>query len=393
MKNFVPVLLVLFAVAALLRADVYFKILYLLFGVYLLSRLWMQRSAAALRVERRFGGRAFMGDRVEVELVIENRGTLPVPWLELNELLPVQLMTPPFFRQVLSLAGHEHCVLHYTLLCRWRGYYPIGPLKLRTGDLLGLHRNTVVEAPPTYLIVYPRVVPLQRLGLPTRSPLVALPARSPLFEDPSRLMGVRAYQRGDSPRRIHWRATASAGHLLVKQYQPAIARETLLCLDLNEESYERGERFTATELAVVVAASLANHILVREGLPVGLLCAASDPLLAPDSAATLPPRSERAHLMSLLERLARVQPTLDLSFADLVRRESVHLAWGASVVLITGSVSDALFDTVAFLRRGGVAAAVVLVGSAAPAAGSEQRLRLLGVALHRVWNEKEIGAW
>ena len=29
--------------------------------------------------------------------------------------------------------------------------------------------------------VYPRMVPLEQLGLPTRSPLVALPARTPLF--------------------------------------------------------------------------------------------------------------------------------------------------------------------------------------------------------------------
>ena len=41
-----------------------------------------------------------------------------------------------------------------------------------------------------YLTVYPKIVPLQRLGLPTRSPLAVLPSRSPLFEDTSRVMGV-----------------------------------------------------------------------------------------------------------------------------------------------------------------------------------------------------------
>ncbi|NIN74493.1 MAG: DUF58 domain-containing protein, partial [Xanthomonadales bacterium] len=98
---------------------------------------------------------------------------------------------------------------------------------MQTGDLLGIERRSVARAEPSYLTVYPRVVPLQKLGLPTRSPLVALPAGAHLFEDPARVMGVRDYQPGDSPRRIHWTATASAGRLLVKQYQPAIARETL----------------------------------------------------------------------------------------------------------------------------------------------------------------------
>ena len=42
----------------------------------------------------------------------------------------------------------------------------------------------------------------ETLGLPTRSPLAALATHNPVFEDPSRVTGVRDYQRGDSPRRI-----------------------------------------------------------------------------------------------------------------------------------------------------------------------------------------------
>jgi uncharacterized protein (DUF58 family) len=153
--------------------------------------------------------------------------------------------------------------------------------------------------------------------------------------------------------------------LMVKRYQPAIARDALICLDLYQDDYGRRERYTATELAIVVAASLANHIIVREGLPVGLLTQARDPLIGLDlrldsavvaasgegsdseltsdalretpgllqgvpltpelpsaygpgerpasaSAAgivrfALPPRTGRGHLMSVLEVLARVQ--------------------------------------------------------------------------------------
>ena len=91
-------------------------------------------------------------------------------------------------------------------------------------------------------------------------------------------MGVRPYQIGDSPRRIHWSATASAGQMLVKRYQPAIARETLICLDLDLTSYTGKRFYDATELAIVTAASIANHIAVREGLPVGLATQALDPL-------------------------------------------------------------------------------------------------------------------
>lgn len=393
MRKLVPFLLILFVIAAFLRVDFFFTILYLFFGVYLLSRLWSRRMVERLSVQRRFVDRGFLGDRVNVEVTVENLGWLPIPWLEVHEALPVQLIAPPFHRRVISLGPRERRKLGYTLNCRRRGYYPIGPMTMQTGDLLGIDRRSVAQAAPEHIIVYPRVVPLQKLGLPTHSPLVALPARSYLFEDPARVMGVRDYEQGDSPRRIHWTATASVGRLLVKQYQPAIARETLICLDMDQENYERGQRFTATELAIVVAASIANHIVVQEGLPVGLSTEARDPLLNDQAHFFLPARSERAHLMSLLEVLARVQVARGAPFVDLLRRVSVKLAWGATLTVITGRESEALFDTLLYLRRSGFAVALVLVQPGRPSVELRKRSDLLSLPVHRVWREVDLEVW
>jgi uncharacterized protein (DUF58 family) len=393
MRNFVPFLLFLFVIAALLRVDFFFTIVYLLFAVYLLSRLWTKRMVDHLRVQRRFVDRAFLGDRVTVDLTVHNVGWLPVPWLKVHESLRVELTVPPFYREVVSLGPRERRHFYYTLHCYRRGYYPVGPLTMQTGDLLGFVRTSQAQAPPDHIIIYPRVVPLQQLGLPTRSPQVALPARSPLFQDPARVMGVRDYQRGDSPRRIHWTATASAGRLLVKQYQPSIARETLICLDLNQDDYERRQQYTATELAIVAAASIANHIVVREGLPVGLTTEAWDPLLDDQARFFLPPRSERAHLMSLLEVLARVRITSGAPFMDLLRRESVNLSWGATLTVITGRESEALFDTLVYLRRAGFAVALILVQPARLSAQLQKRGHLLGVPIHRIWRERDLEGW
>jgi uncharacterized protein (DUF58 family) len=393
MRKFVPFLLILFVIAALLRVDFFFTIVYLFFAVYLLARLWTPRTVKHLRVQRRLVNRAFPGDSVTVDLTVHNTSWLPIPWLEMHESLPVALAVPPFYREVVSLGPRQRRHFHYTLHCRRRGYYPVGPLTMQIGDLLGIVRPSQAQATPDHVIVYPQVVPLQQLGLPTRSPQVALPARSPLFEDPARVMGVRDYQRGDSPRRIHWTATASAGRLLVKQYQPSIARETLICLDLDQEDYERRQRYTATELAIVVAASIANHVVVREGLPVGLTTEARDPLLDKQARFFLPPRSERAHLMSLLEVLARVQITSATPFVDLLRRESVNLSWGATLAVITGRESEALFDTLVYLRRAGFAVALILVQPARPSARLQKRGDLLGVPIYRIWKEQDLETW
>lgn len=393
MRDFVPFLLLLLLIAVVLRIDFYFTVLYFLAAIWFLSRLWARRARQQVRAGRRFTDRAFVGDEVEVELTVRNDGWLPVPWLEASESLPVQLLAAPFERQAISLGPHESRRFSYRLACRRRGYYPLGPLSVQTGDLLGIERGGLTLGEAQRLTIYPRVVPLRRLGLPTRSPLVALPTRSPLFEDPSRVMGVRDYRRGDSPRRMHWTATARSGRLMVKQYQPAIARETLICLDLNGENYGGRHRDEATELAIVVAASIANHIILRERLPAGLATEAWDPVPGARQQFSLPPRAERAQLMRLLEILARVGVASEASFGALLRRESIGLAWGATLTVITGGESDELLDTLLSLVRRGFTVALVLVGPDPPADGARGGAERLGVPVRRVRHERDLEGW
>ena len=392
MRTFVPFLLGLFLIAAVLHVDFFFTIAYLFFAVYLLARVWTRHNIAHLRFERHCPERAHFGDRLPVLVRVHNTGRLVVPWLQLHETLPVELAVPPQPRAVLSLGPGERREVTYTLDCRRRGYYAVGPMDARTGDLLGIADSGPLVCPPGYLTVYPQIVPLERLGLPTRSPHVALPAQSPLFEDPARITGVRDYRRGDSPRRIHWTATARAGRLLVKQYQPAIARDTLVCLDLDESSYSPRQRYDASELAIVVAASLASHIVVRERLPAGLLTEAWDPWAGARARLWLPPRRERAHLMDVLAALARVQLAPAAPLPEMLRHARVKLGWGATVVAVTPRAGAELFEELAGLRHAGFAVAAILVQPDRPSAEWRRHAEVLGIRVHQVWHARDLEA-
>jgi uncharacterized protein (DUF58 family) len=343
-----------------------------------------------VQFERHYTPRAFSGDEVQVEVQVHNSGRLPVPWLHVHESLPVEMITPPFHTEVFSLGAGERHFFRYTLHARERGIYMLGPLSAQTGDVLGLEPNRSADYGTQQIVVYPRVVHMPRLRLPTRSPLAALPARMPLFEDPARVSGVREYQRGDSPRRIHWTATASAGQLLVKQYQPAVARETLLALDLNLDGYEGRRRREASELAIVAAASLANHIIVRERQPVGLAAEAMNPLAHTRERFFLPARSERAHLISVLEVLALVRLVPGVPLADILRRERPRLAWGTTIVAITGRPDADLLDALAALRQGGFAVSLLLVQAPDPAPLARERAALLGISIWSIWREQDL---
>ena len=111
-------------------------------------------------------------------------------------------------------------------------------------------------------------------------------------------MGKRDYTAGDSLRRIDWKSTAAVGRLQTKLFEPSIALETVLFLNLNSEEYHYKFRYDASELAIVVAASLANWIIGQKQ-SVGLVVNGSDPHsaypISPASAASKRPHSPDAH--------------------------------------------------------------------------------------------------
>jgi uncharacterized protein (DUF58 family) len=392
MRRFLPFLIALFLAAALLRIDFYFTLAYLLFGLYLLSRGWSARSLDGVRYERRFARRAFVGDDPTVTVAVSNPGRLPVPWLQVHESLPVELATPPLHQTVLSLGPREQRTFAYHLHCRKRGVYQLGPLVAQAGDLLGLVPIRVAQVAPEPIVVYPRVLPIARLRLPTHSPRVALAARAPLFEDPARVTGVRDYAPGDSPRRIHWTASAASGRLVVKRLQPAIARDSLLCLDLNPEGYPARERGELSELAIEVAASLASYIVRRERLPVGLATHGFDALNRSPETFYLPPRAQAGHLSQLLWVLARLQvggPPL----ADVLREVRPRLAWGTTVVAITGAAGSPLLAALGALRQAGYSVALfVVTGRHAPEV-DRRAAATLGIDLHQVRLGREAEGW
>ncbi len=395
MQKFVFFLLVLFALAALLRIDFFFTILYLFGAVYILSQLWSRQMLKSLRISRDLARRAFLGDQVTVTLKFKNLSRLPIPWLAFNEGFPVILSTPPFFRQVITLAGKADYTTQYTLSARKRGYYPIGPLITEAGDLLGIKRQVTGQIDPDYLIVYPKILPISQLGLPTHSPQVVLPTPVPLFQDPARMTGVRSYTPGDNPRHIHWPATAATGQLLVKQFQPAIARDNAIFLNLSRQDYaQRGYPDSAIELAITVAASLAHHMIVVENLPVGLFTTAIDPLAESQHNFRLLPAKGRSHLMQILEILARVQDLPEEAhFLEDIRREAVHLSWGTTSTIITSHQSAELLQTLLWLKHSGFQVALTLVDPPRQRVTRPETWPDLGISVYNIKREKDVEAW
>ncbi len=388
----VPLLVMVIVIAFFVGSESLFYLAYALGGLLLFSFIWIRQAPRGLRIERHFPARAFHGEEVAAELQVANRGRWPILWVELHESLPLALHVPNFTRRVVSLAPGEKAIIPYRLSCRRRGYYQLGPVTLHLGDFFDLAPEREVQGVENPFVVYPRIVPLSRLGLPSRIPYGELPSRQRIFEDPTRFFGVRDYQPGDSLRLIHWKSSARAEQLLVKRFQPAIALNTLVILNLNVEDYSLKARADAGEVGIVVAASVSAH-LIEQRQRVGLVVLGQDAVTERAGLQTVPPLRGHEHLIRILELLARVELDSATSFAPVLSQATADLGWGSSIVIITPGPSEHLVDALLELRRRGFHVLLVATDPLAPFATLSAQLEQLGISAFRVTAEKEMDVW
>jgi uncharacterized protein (DUF58 family) len=378
-----------------------------LFGLGLLvaaslvvSWLWARWCLRNLTVERRFSHRrAFWGEEVDMSQVFSNAKPLPVPWLSVEDQMPgsLQLVTSASDVQIairrkllytaLSLGWYEWVTRHYRIKCMARGEHEFGPVELQSGDVFGLFRRTESRETAQTLLVYPRYVPVQRLGIPARQPFGDFKATQHLATDPLRIRGVREYVYGDVPRYVHWKATARRGVLQTKLFDPAATPK--LFIFCNQDTFAhiwQGIDPETLELTITVAASLANHAL-EEGYQVGLQVNSFAP--SSDRQVKLPPSRDPGQLTRILENLALVKGWSGLPMEDLIRAERRALPLGATIVVVTGIVTDDMLAILMALRRAGHPVTLVETlgskrGSQAPRPAPGEALAMQGITYYLV---------
>jgi uncharacterized protein (DUF58 family) len=331
------------------------------------ARVVPRTVLARLEVERRHPPRLFHGEEAEVEIRLLNRSRLGLPWVWITDAVPFDL-SPRSFRWATTLAAGETRSRRFSLAGSRRGIYRLGPATMVTGDLFGLQPAQRADSDTGRLVVYPRIVPLHRLGLPARAPFPELRTNSALFEDPYRMVGIRPYAPGDSARRIHWAASAHQGSLVVRKLENGIGRDTMVLLDLSRDGLGT-TRSAAVELAVTAAASVVHHIITVEGLRAGLRLAG----------VSLPPDGDQAHLMAMLELLAGASASTGSARLD----DPVGLPFGASILLIVGRLDDRWTSSLVSLRHRGWHPSVLWLGDSVPVVPS-------GIPVRRITADRQL---
>ncbi len=281
---------------------------------------------------------------------------------------------------------------------RARGCYTIGPVTVKSSDPFGWLETSLILPISETVIVYPLIVPVESAGFPPASPFGEHAARHHLIEDPLRVAGIRDYQLGDDPRRIHWKATAHSGTLRSKIYEHSTMRHMLVLLDTCNYSHAwMGIDFELQELTISAAASIAVWAL-DEGYMVGLLANSSvmvepgsdDEVLfteTPDEnnstvtetyhlsspGAHVPFALDEGQYERLLSMLARLVPRHTLPIEDIIDMEQRMFQPGTTVVLVSSAkaVNEETAGQLLAMRQRGVAVHLALTGEVADATAIE----------------------
>ncbi|MCP4519847.1 MAG: DUF58 domain-containing protein, partial [Delftia sp.] len=229
------------------------------------------------------------------------------------------------------------------------------------------------------------------LGFPGAEPFGEKRVQRHLIEDPIRTVGVREYHPQDSIRRVHWKASARHGQLLVRVHEPAITQQ--LVVFLNVASFEhawRGIIPARQEQAISVAASIASHAVQRR-FAIGLVANGNVP--HSDQAIKVPPNRSPGQLTRVLEALAAVTGFATLSIENLLDTQGPRLALGATLVVVTTVVSESLLASMSRLRSAGRRMTLVSMDpefqDEAPAGITTYHLPLAEADFTGLWREDE----
>jgi hypothetical protein len=98
--------------------------------------------------------------------------------------------------------------------------------------------------------------------------------------------------------------------------------------------------------------------------------------------------------MRVLETLARIQTTdSDINFAQQIQGKRVQLPWGTTLIVITGSVDDALLNELHQARRAGQNVVIIISGWAVGVKEIQTRAGYFSIPVVSLSHEDDLERW
>lgn len=200
---------------------------------YVLRLIWRPRLEAERTI---YPTTLAVGDRMRVVTEVRNRSWIALEPSSYLDLLPgaepssVGGVLPAIGSRLNRNEDKRRRRVAYGVDSMRRGVHEVGPLFFDNFDGLGLTRRVLKIDDAVEVEVWPRVVELPAMSVPSGKSGGEVEAGVAQSGDSDDVL-TRDYRRGDPLRRIHWRATAHAGELRVRQEEHHAEDTSVVILD------------------------------------------------------------------------------------------------------------------------------------------------------------------
>lgn len=330
--------------------------------------IYQKRGFKHLQYRRQFNVKhAFAGDEVELVEHIENRKLLPLPWVRLEASISVGLQfgqqaemdisQGQFFqnhRSLFSLGPYKRIIRRHRVVCAKRGLYRLNSVSLTCGDVFGIQARSQSLNLDVELLVYPEIIELQDIPLPSHSWLGDMVVRRWIVNDPFMIQGVREYRSGDSMKNVNWKATARTGHLQVHNHDYTANHRLMILInfEVTEKMWSAVLDPNLVEQAISYAASI-SQFMVLSGQETGFGCNGYS-IDGPKEPVIVPSALGREHLTRIYEEMARLVIAVSNDFPTFLENQIVNeTKEPTDFLIITAFVSDKMQVHLDKLRQQG----------------------------------------
>ncbi len=345
--------------------------------VWLAARVWERYGFRKVTYNRELSRRrAFIGDTIDYTVALNNDKPLPLIWVESQDPFPeglelagavvrgATLETNRHHSITTSLLPYQRATWKFAMRCNRRGYHRIGPVRMRSGDIFGFASSETRRTDVENILVYPRVVDIEELLTPPQHPFGLVRGKLPLYHDTNRVRGHRDYRTSDPLKHIDWKATARAGELQTRVYEPAVSLNMLIALNGSSSDFVwQGTNRRLFERAVTAAASaaaLADRLGYSYGMISNAVASYSGKWLS------VPTGASTSQLPMTLEALAMAAPYVVAMLPDVFRAECEQLPPGATVLFVTGAITPSIPEQLQAIGERGSRILVLYAGDGQP---------------------------
>jgi hypothetical protein len=162
-----------------------------------------------------------------------------------------------------SLLPGESEKLQTRIKCNYRGEYYVGVDSVEIMDFLYLFRITYPVRNKLKVVVLPRVVQLEELGIAPLQQDVKNPQRFTNSAQEELDTELRKYYPGDSRKVIHWKATAKMREMISRRYQHIPKAKLAVFMDLKKVKEDDLKAVIVEDKIIESVLAITNYYALR----------------------------------------------------------------------------------------------------------------------------------